>query len=347
MVVPVIDVGGPTTAEDFRSSLAPKAREVVDFRRGTLDRGIGPQRAELPFSELTRTVSKQFEPALAESQGLGKAIEVPPGEILAYSGFSDFADLVRHRYQSGVGCTAIAVDDSPGAPPLLAQTWDYKKFFEDHSVVLKRNPESGLESAALTTALGHAYMGVNESGVAVLINNMQSRKARMGLPFSVVVHKILGESNSARQATNLLERADLMSAHNYLIGGPNETYNVEAGPERTVATRLETDQMPWAHTNHTLHDELEDRIVDYSDSSRARLDESLRRLRTEGNGKRSDAPLDVPGFFADHTTPLCRHGKGSDETATIGAVWITRDPLKLHVLDGTPCSHRSQEVELT
>lgn len=320
------------------------AADIIKFRRQYLRENTTLSRSDFPFDEIASTVKKWFYPAWDESRLLSEHLDVSIGEILAYSGFSDFIDLLGVQFSGEIGCTAVAVSASSccgNSEPLLAQTWDYKVFYRDRSLLLQRQPDDGLASIALTTSLGHAYMGINEAGVTVLINNLQSTDAQIGLPFSVAVHAVLSEANSAKAACSELERLPIMSTHNYLIGDRKHAYNIEAGGGVFEATKLETNQLPWVHTNHTLHDHLSTTITDYSDSSDQRYSRSLERLRgsDQNNGKEgtTNSNIQLPEFFVDHDTPLCRHGTEPSDTATIATVWSTLSPPTLHVIPGPPC----------
>ena len=328
------------------------AAEIVEFRRRYLRENTALSPSELPFDEVADIVKTEFRPAWEESKALSNRIDASTGEILAYSGFSDFIDLLGVAFEGEIGCTAVALrirgSDGAGPVPFVAQTWDYKVFYRDHSVIVERTPKSGHNSVSLTTGLGHSYMGVNEAGVTVLINNLQSTEAQVGLPFSVVVQALLHRVSTAREARDELKQLPIMSTHNYLISGKMEAYNIEAGGGIFAATHVDTQQLPWVHTNHTVHDSLASTIRNYSASSDRRYERSLARLREQdANGLVDTDTFDVLELFVDHDAPLCRHGETQSDTATIATVWNTQVPPSLHVVAGPPCENNSkQEVSL-
>lgn len=349
MTFPVVTVGPRDPPGELAAALADRgARDVVEFRRGNLEESdLGQTQAEKRFRELEDAVAPRYEPAAAETRALAREIDASPGEILAYSGYSDFADLVRHEHGADIGCTVVGLrDPSPASGPLLAQTWDYYKFFDDRSLILERHPRSGYGSVAVTSALGHAYLGVNEAGVAVLVNNLMSRIAQVGMPFPVVVQMLLAQAGSAKEALSVLETADIMSTHNYLVGGPDAAYNVEAGAGLTATTPLDRENTPWVHTNHTVHEDLTDTMVDYSETSRRRFERMEAKLDEAQGAGDGGAAGEIPRLFVDHEAPICRHGEAPQDVETIGTIWVTRDPVTLHAVHGPPCSNEEQEVRV-
>lgn len=337
-------------AERVNAFVDHGAADIVEFRRRYIRENTTLSHSKLPFDEVADTVKAEFRPAWEESEALSERLDASTGEILAYSGFSDFIDLLGVAFDGEIGCTAVALEtgqsDGSRSVPLVAQTWDYKTFYRDHSVIARRAPDSGHDSVSLTTSLGHSYMGVNEAGVTVLINNLQSTEAQVGLPFSAAVQALLHRAGTASEARDELDRLPIMSTHNYLIADETEVYNVEAGGGVLAATRIDAEHLPWVHTNHTIHDRLTDTIRNYSTSSNRRYDRSLARLRgQDANGTVDAGALDVPELFVDHDAPLCRHGEAPPDTATIATVWSTQAPPTLHVVGGNPCENdREQEA---
>lgn len=336
-------------AERVNAFVDHGAADVVEFRRRWFVENTTLSRSELPFDEVADVVKSEFRPAWEESKALSDRLDASTGEILAFSGFSDFIDLLGVAFDGETGCTAVSLgtrgDDSRSAP-LVAQTWDYNVFYRDHSVIVGRAPDSGHDSVSLTTSLGHSYMGVNEVGVTVLINNLQSTEAQVGLPFSVAVQALLHRADTASEARDELDRLPVMSTHNYLIADETEAYNVEAGGGVLAVTHVDAERLPWVHTNHTVHDSLAGTIQNYSASSNRRYDRSLARLRDrDATGTVDAGVFDVPELFVDHDAPLCRHGEAPSDPATIATVWNTQSPPTLHVVGGNPCENsREQQV---
>lgn len=351
MTYPLIDTSHPRSVADRVNAFVDHgATDIVDFRRRYIRENTTLSRSELPFDEIADIVKTEFRPAWEESEALSDRLDAPTGEILAYSGFSDFIDLLGVKFDGEIGCTTVALgmQGSVGARavPLVAQTWDYKVFYRDHSVIVRRTPKSGHDSVSLTTSLGHSYMGINEAGVTVLINNLQSAEAQVGLPFSVVVQALLHRASTASEARDELKQLPIMSTHNYLVADETEVYNVEGGGGVLAVTHVDDEQLPWVHTNHTVHDSLANTIRNYSASSDRRYNRSLARMREQdSNGTVDAGTFDVSELFVDHDAPLCRHGEAPSDTATIATVWNTQAPPRLHVVAGNPCeNNREQEV---
>ena len=100
----------------------------------------------------------------------------------------------------------------------------------DHVVLARLRPDDGPDALVFTTVGCLGQIGMNSAGVSVGINNLTGNDGRFGVTWPTVVREMLAQPTAA-DALDVLLRADLAGAHNYLIldaGGRG--YNVEAMP---------------------------------------------------------------------------------------------------------------------
>ena len=157
----------------------------------------------------------------------------------------------------------------------------------------------------LTGCLGMA--GINAHGVAVLINNLTSTDARVGVAWSALVRRMLREP-TVEGAAQVLDAAPLGSGHHYLVTDGREAVSVETSGQRKrelargAGTRL-------LHTNHCLAPDLRavERVPDGS-TTYIRYDHLARQVDAlPAAGVTADA---LAGAFASHEgypSSLCIH----------------------------------------
>ena len=219
---------------------------------GPLERG-----AVLELADACLPVHEAFSPRLhAEMLAMAAAAGITPAEAVVVGGFTDFVDTVR-AVAGGAhpptvaedDCTAFVVPDgrAEGAG-MLGQTWDMHDTATDHVVLARLRPDDGPDALVFTTVGCLGQIGMNSEGVCVGINNLTGNDGRFGVTWPTVVREMLARS-TADDALDVLLRADLAGAHNYLVlDGSGRGFSVEAMPSARPVQVL-ADQ-PVVHTNH-------------------------------------------------------------------------------------------------
>jgi hypothetical protein len=322
------------------------AKKVIAFRRKTVgDSGIkiNSDYEELLF-DIEKVAKEKCYECWLESKKLGDKIGVLPGEVIAYSGFSDFKDLLKIKldYEE---CSAFLMRKNIKSWDWIAcgQTWDTKKFYEKHSVFIRRFSNEGYKTLVLTTLLGHAYFGINEKGVGIIIQNLRSKDVAIGLPFSLIVYKALSKSSTALDAMEIIRNIPRMSGHNYIIVDQSGScFNLEASANYTSVIDVSNDDF-LVHTNHNLNSKSSKYIVHYSQTSCQRQKYLHDKLRKIGNELKDD---ELKTLFSDHSVPVCRHGSSDDDVTTIGAVWLKPHYRSVVAINGYPCVNKCKEYKL-
>ena len=118
----------------------------------------------------------------------------------------------------------------------------------EHVVLARLRPDEGPDALVFTTVGCLGQIGMNSEGVCVGINNLTGNDGRFGVMWPTVIRGMLAQATAA-EALDVLLRADLAGAHNYLIlDSKGRGFNVEAMPSARPVKTL--DGEPLAHTNH-------------------------------------------------------------------------------------------------
>lgn len=247
---------GEIHGESFRyeiASLAELRLHLTQQRGGfsTTDEILALARQHLP-------VLAAFDAALhAELMGIARGAAIEPEHVIVLNHYTDLRDIQPKSSADASDleddCSVVYARTDAGA--LVAQTWDMHASAMPYVMMLgvpacDDRPAAWLLS--LTGCLGMA--GLSAGGVAVAINNLHSRDARVGIVWPALVRRALCEP-SAASARDVIGRAPLGSGHHYLVADRDAAFGVEtSGTKQTVL--FHGDAPSYVHTNHCLDPEL-------------------------------------------------------------------------------------------
>lgn len=268
----------------------------------------------------------------AELCGLAEGAAVTPAEVVVANHYTDLRDLSadpadwKDAPGDPGGCSVLWARTPDG--PVLAQTWDMHATAIPYIMMMKV-PESAAGPAAwtltLTGCLGLA--GMNAARVGVMINNLYSTDARLGVVWPAVVRRAL-HARTARAARDAILRAPIGSGHHYFAGDRDDAYAIEtSGVLRKVIFTAEGGDAAapraFHHTNHcldtdvaavstvsptsTTHDRYRWLSASLGGRALAGLDDAWTRMGSQDGWPRS--------VCTNMATPQNPHG-----TATCGAI---------------------------
>ena len=304
------------------------ARDRVDLvAEGLWSGGPLEQGAVLELAEACLPAHEAFSPRLhAEMLAMASAAGITPAEAVVVGGFTDFVDTVRAATLGAHpvtvtedDCTAFVVPDGRAAGAgMLGQTWDMHDAATDHVVLARLRPDSGPDALVFTTVGCLGQIGMNSAGVCVGINNLTGDDGRFGVTWPTVIREMLAQATAA-EALDVLLRADLAGAHNYLIlDAEGRGFNVEAMPSARPVQALVA--APLVHTNHVTDPAAApfegDRYHELMANSRRRLEMAAAML---GDG---DEPVDAERMMeiTREPTAICRWPDDRYRVESSGAV---------------------------
>jgi hypothetical protein len=221
--IPTVTISGTPQAmgEAHGETLREEIRDLVQSRTGMLMRLVPSATLDdvaWVSGEMWRQVQSAL-PALArEVEATARTAGVSPAELVVAGGYTDVCDALAAitrtvRTEVIDECTVAESSD----PPFIVGTWDTHRSAVAALVLLRRVPDGGTETLALTTAGWPAQQGVNERGLAFAITNLTPRTAAAsGLPY-IAVNARLAESLSVRDFTEVATRLRYASGHSYLL----------------------------------------------------------------------------------------------------------------------------------
>ncbi len=293
---------------------------------------------------------EEYDPDLSrELLGIADGSETDPIELMLMNGYTDFIDLVQARLAAR-GCTAFWTgrDVTSEAMAYVGQTWDMDASACPYVVVLRLYPEEGPAALLLSISGGLGLAGVNEVGIAVVINNLIPTDAQDGVNFSFLVRKALKQITLEGAVRSLLE-VTRCSGHNYLVAdATGRAVNVETTATQGSITLLQKGF--YVHTNHYLSQKL--RALEKAQPAESMLSsvtrwQRMRALLSEQRGRID--PRRLQNATADHengANAICRHAQAVEDSATCAAAIISLQEGKMWAVGGNPCEGKYALFEL-
>ena len=224
--------------------------------------------------------------------------------------YTDLRDLGQRTLaalppQDPGGCSVLFQPTANG--PLLGQTWDMHGSAQDYVIVIEL-PDMILFSIA--GCLG--MTGLNQHGVGMTINNLNSLDATVGIVWPALVRGAL-KTQTAEQARDVVMNARIGSGHHYVVADKNAVYGIEtSGTQKKIIQ--EGINKTHLHTNHCLDEEMQ---------QTARVPEgstSMRRLAGLETWMTQGGPTDAATFYEGLSCVEMLRKEGTHESATCGAL---------------------------
>ena len=318
------DAHGRAHGDEIRDYARDRVELVAEglWSGGPLERG-----AVLELAEACLPAHEAFSPALhAEMLAMAAAAGITPAEAVVVGGFTDFVDTVRavtagpHPVSvTEDDCTAFVVPDGRASGAgMLGQTWDMHDTATDHVVLSRLRPDDGPDALVFTTVGCLGQIGMNEAGLCVGINNLTGNDGRFGVTWPSVIREMLARATAA-EALDVLLRADLAGAHNYLaLDAGGRGFSVEAMPSARPVEALADE--PLVHTNHVADPAAEpfegERDAEVMANSRRRLDLAAAMLADTSGPVDAERLMEV----TREPTAICRWPDAKYRVESSGAV---------------------------
>jgi len=293
-------------ASDNKHSL-----KVLAARRGAteLTDAVLSQR----LAELTYFI-QQYTPELwDETAAMAAAAKIGESDLVALNAFLDLHDLTFPTPEASMDapgcCTCVGLRDEELNRRLLAQNYDVRAIFQSGVLLVDLRPSEAPRALVATIAGMVGCAGMNECGVAVVINNLNPLDSQAGVPHTYIVRTILAceTIDKAKEAILALPRS---SGFNYLLGdGTGEIVGIETSATET-AQYVPTLNGYVSHTNHYLDPGL----VPLELAASANSDTLVRQARAQVSlaaiSRSEVSARALQGLLSDHENypkSICRH----------------------------------------
>lgn len=263
---PLIDLSGGPGERGFQHGRAAADR----IRKGIAHYTAQIRRSGLGEKEIVGLVRdylpviEAFDPLyIEEMQGIARGAGLPfeqiallnaRTEILKLAERPDLRDRLAQRLPDG--CTGVVVMPSATAAQRLihAQNWDWKAECAETAVVLRIRRNDGPDILTFTEAGGLARSGLNEVGIGLTANYLQSDRdyRQVGVPLALIRRKVLEQEYPALAMRAVYATAK-SAANNMIVSastpnGQGVAIDFECAPDETFQVHPEDGLL--THANH-------------------------------------------------------------------------------------------------
>lgn len=251
-----------------------------------------------------------------EIRGIAEGAEAAFEEVAALSLMDEEWTWARRGDTGAPGCTVVGIPARVGAAAVLGQTMDLPTVHDGSQAVLElRFAAETLRCWIVTMAGQIGLMGVNSSGLGVVVNNLSTLPtAAHGLPVAAVLRGLLGRCNNVAAAGTFLSAVPHATGQAYTVGdasGCVRCWEADAlGVEEATGTLAAAPGGVLVHANHPVV-----RVPDaalWSTEGAAAL-----YARTRSYERRAAALDSLSSFAASSSAPAAA---ASPAAAAVGAV---------------------------
>lgn len=199
-------------------------------------------------------VTKRFSPSQAmELEAIAEAANLTITDLVILNNYTDFRDIELPEE----GCSTIHSHYDRNV--ISGQTWDMhasaKRFL---NVVHVKSHGDKPEKLFLSLVGCSGLMGMNTKGCLAGVNNINTKNARAGLLWPVLIRELLTQT-TLREMRSMLIEAPVTSGHNYLLSDPNEGEHWEVTPHvsEQIAKLKISQNGSIFHTNHCIGESIQ------------------------------------------------------------------------------------------
>src|SRR5665648_338151 len=292
-------------------TLSKYIKQVIETRYQHIKKNLN-----ISFSEALKEsekylpdAEKYFPEYIKEIEGIAKGADIPFEKVFFLQVASEFA------YRPDVLCSAFAVTPkyTQSNEVIIGQNWDNLKEYQSNIFIYNIKPTNKPAMLMFGYAGVLGYMGINDCGVAHVVNSLKSGKWRYGVTH-YFLHRKLYEMKSVEEFIDLVNNVPISSAANYLLSDNRGTIlDMEISAEGNREIR--SDKLI-VHTNHFLHSELQknEKFHEEIDNSEKRLNR-LTFLINQEIPVNLDKMMSVMSDHENYPFSICRHDE--DPASTI------------------------------
>jgi isopenicillin-N N-acyltransferase like protein len=297
-------------------------------------------------------ITDYFPEFVEEVKGISESANVALEDILCLNAFLDIWDWITPhifigRYGRAQGCTAFGVSGLIGSgKTIVGQNYDLEALFQKGAVFFRVHDCDGKESLIFTISGILGCAGMNNQGLAVVINNLTASDARAGVPYPYILRRSLLSSNIG-EAIDSIVGARRTSGMNYILASKcGAVISIETSA--TDFAVIHSIDKPIFHANHFLHNRLAQyearSIVDRGHSiyRQYRMEYLFNELKTLGKEE-------LVNLLSDHENypiGICRHDEPADTCGkTIASMIFLPSQQTAYFTSGNPCESEFMEFQ--
>jgi isopenicillin-N N-acyltransferase like protein len=312
--------------EKFASSI----RELCQIRKALMlkkNPALEPDLDRLAKAQFD--VSRQFHSDYCdELLGISIGAKVSLTDIIILNNYTDFRDIELPEE----GCSTAHLQRNGKIS--AGQTWDMHQSAKNFVCVIHLF-ENGKDVLLFSLVGCMGMMGINSNNNLVGVNNINTKRAKAGLIWPILVRAMLSEKDLDGMR-NVLVNAPVTSGHNYLLSSPFGSEHWETSPlaSEKVSELAQGNDGFIFHTNHCLGPK----------NSALESKESISSTtfnRFEILEKNQDTIIDLNALFKDHEgypKSICSHYESGvqDPSMTCGGAVADYSKAKYSFWRGCP-----------
>ena len=312
---------------------------------GSDARRAAMMRRAVAFGE---TLREAFPELYDEIEGIAEGSGFDIAEVIALNARTEL--LYGPSHADGCTGAAICPERSDGRM-LIGQNWDWRPAARETAIILRILPDRGPAMLTFVEAGMLARSGLNESGIGLCGNFLQSDRdfRNSGVPIPVVRRAILSSTTLPEAVGKVLRAARSGSSNHMIAHRDGEAIDLEASPEQVFPLFPEGGIL--THSNHFKAPVGELRDVGlprYPDS--LFRDRRVRRHLDEAAGPLTEK--DLMAAFSDHfglPDAVCRHRAArpdGTEIETVASVIMDLHACVMWICAGPVCMNQYVPVAL-
>jgi len=285
-------------------SYASAIKELAQIRKDLMLSKSPRLQAHLePLANEQFKISKEFCPYLCDEMiGIAEGSGLGINDIVILNNYTDFRDIELNEE----GCSTIYVNSRENV--IAGQTWDMHSSAKDYLCTIDVPEDNDFPGAVVLSLVGClGLMGFNSQKCLIGVNNINTKNARAGLIWPLLVRKALHQKD-INKMRDILIKAPVTSGHNYIISDPSGGEHWEITPTEKIcyASHLDNNLGSAFHTNHCLTKEVANLEVKNSQSSTtyARYDILKDKVKHLEN---KDDMINLLKSHEGHPKSICSH----------------------------------------
>jgi len=314
----IVEISGTPfdRGKEYGSKLKERVGKFVEYLVKEFQETEGSDQDLLAHSEKYLPFIKDYSKEIYQemkgiAEGSGRSIE-EVAMVSLHEERRSFSKLAKN-------CTTFAItgEGTKDESNLMGQTWDITPGLCENAdpFLLRVSRENGPDFLSYTYPGMMAGAGLNTEGIGISWNSVPRLGFDYGVPTYIIIENVLRQEKIGDALSAVLQ-AKRAGCFNFVIGGEEEIYSIEATPE---ASEVIYSSKFLGHANHYVTESFRneqdiDEACGRSSASSLVRHNRINRLLEENFG---EIDLDLLGKFTrDHVNfpqSICRHPEPLDE----------------------------------
>ena len=341
MQYPVISISGAPfeRGKQYGEAASDRIHKAITFyEKRFASRGVSWEDAKKRGKTFIPYIEGYLPEVLEEMRGIAEGANLSFEDILTLNCRSE----ILFATPDGCTCLGVPAAATTDGHVYLGQNWDNIRPVEDVIVVVKIEQPGAPRQVMCTEAGLIGGKGMNDAGLAVVLNGLSVGKGKAGVPLHVMFRAVL-QQQTISNAIGVVASAKRAGSGNFFLGSAADfLMAVEFTPDNFDVIAND-DETPLAHTNHYLSPifRAEDKFKGELPCTFVRLNRIKRLIKAQGTGFNKDVIFNIFRDHSNYPDSICSHEDPVDPPitchSTVYSVLMDLTAKKLWITDSNPC----------